>query len=84
LHEATGLTVIVALDAGNLLTVARTIRMLAPNAEIVVCGDNDLSGVGQEAAEKAALAVGGRCEIPATTGHDWNDAINAGVDLCQI
>ncbi len=75
LHEATGLFVVVALDAGNLEPVAKVVRNLYPMAEIVIAGDNDLSGVGQKAARAAALAVGGKYIIPATPGHDWNDSL---------
>jgi putative DNA primase/helicase len=76
LHEETGHYTAVALDAGNLLLVAQVIRRLYPQAEIIVCGDNDLSGVGQKAAKEAAIACGGTYKIPATVGADWNDVLN--------
>ncbi|MDI1278806.1 toprim domain-containing protein [Methylobacter sp.] len=78
LHEHTGLQVFVAFDAGNLTGVAQVVRSNNRDAEIIICGDNDESGVGQRKARAAALAVGGKYIIPATTGHDWNDSINAG------
>jgi putative DNA primase/helicase len=81
LNEATGLCVIVALDAGNLIHVAKNIKAIKPDAEVVICGDNDLSGVGQKAARQAALVIGARYIIPSTPGHDWNDSINAGSSL---
>lgn len=59
-------------SAGNMLTTAKAIRGKYPRAEIILCGDNDASGVGQKAATDAAKAVGGRVALPDTQG-DWND-----------
>lgn len=81
LHESTGNFTVIAMDAGNLEPVALVIRKLYPPAEIIVCGDNDESGVGQKAAKAAALAVGGKFILPATVGHDWNDALNMETSL---
>lgn len=78
LYEETGKRAIVAFDAGNLLSVAKNIRGLAPDAEIILCGDHDLSGVGQRAANEAALAVDGKVLIPPVAGMDWNDYLSAG------
>lgn len=44
LHEATGLPVIVAFDAGNLLPVAQAITRRYRRARILVCGDDDAMG----------------------------------------
>ena len=41
LHEATGLPVAVAFDAGNLPHVARVLRQLQPALPMLVCGDDD-------------------------------------------
>ncbi len=73
LHEETGQCVIVAFDAGNLLSVAKVIRAMFPSNEIIIAGDNDLSGIGQTKAKKAALAIGAKASIPPVTGMDWND-----------
>lgn len=73
LHENTGLLVLIALDAGNLEPVAQAARRRFRRAEIVIAGDNDISGVGQEKAIKAALAVEGKYLIPPIPGTDWND-----------
>lgn len=77
LFEDTGCQVIIAFDAGNLVHVAKAIRKLSPYAEIIICGDNDISGVGQKAARDAAIVCGGKYMIPTTPGFDWNDQINA-------
>ncbi|WP_294948270.1 DUF5906 domain-containing protein [Sulfurivirga sp.] len=41
LHEATGLPVAVAFDAGNLLPVAEALREAYPHSNILVCADDD-------------------------------------------
>jgi putative DNA primase/helicase len=80
LFEDCGRHTVIAFDAGNLIHVAQGIRAKNPNAEIIICGDNDLSGVGQKKAFEAALAIGGKYIIPATPGHDWNDSLNMEVE----
>ncbi|SFL40805.1 putative DNA primase/helicase [Nitrosomonas aestuarii] len=79
LHEETVQRVVVAFDAGNLLPVARNVRELSPDSDIIICGDNDLSGVGQDKATEAALAVGGKVLIPPTPGQDWNDCLTGDI-----
>lgn len=78
LHEETKQRVVVAFDSGNLLSVSRNIRELSPDSEIIICADNDISGVGQAKAKEAALAVGGKILIPPKAGCDWNDCITGG------
>jgi len=79
LFEDCGQRVVVAFDAGNLLPVAKNIRELSSDSEIIICGDNDLSGIGQAKAREAALAIGGKVLIPPTPGNDWNDHIAGGI-----
>jgi putative DNA primase/helicase len=76
LYENSGCYTVIAFDAGNLIHVAQIIRAQNPNAEIIICGDNDISGVGQKAARSAALAVGGKVLIAPTPGMDWNDYLS--------
>lgn len=71
---------VVAFNAGNLAPVARSVRAKFPRARLMICGDNDRSGVGQRAAEDAAEAVGGWWAVPpfgpeetARGLTDWND-----------
>jgi putative DNA primase/helicase len=78
LYESTGNQVFIAYDAGNLIHVARIVRAKNPTAEIIIAGDNDVSGTGQTAARAAALAINGKYIIPPTVGHDWNDHVNTG------
>lgn len=78
-HAATGGVVVVAFDAGNLGVVAATLRQQYPDADLVICGDNDASGVGQKAASEASAAVAGTYRLPVFAGgsdkdhSDWND-----------
>ncbi|POZ52986.1 toprim domain-containing protein [Methylovulum psychrotolerans] len=81
LHEATGNQVFIAFDAGNLANVAKIVRAKNPDAEIIIMGDHDANGTGQQAARAAALACGGKYLIPPTVGQDWNDCVNAGAAL---
>lgn len=80
LFEDWGQRVIVAFDAGNLLPVAKNIRKLFPGSEIILCGDNDLNGIGQAKAKEAALEINGKVFIPPVPGQDWNDYLSRG---CQ-
>ncbi|MDC8450819.1 MAG: DUF3987 domain-containing protein [Nitrospira sp.] len=83
-RDATGLSVVSAIDAGNLRPVAEALRARFRNVQILIFGDNDQSGVGQKAAMEAAQAVGGIAVIPTTTGMDWNDiAVRQGVDVVK-
>lgn len=79
IHEATGYAVIVAFDAGNLQKIATGLRANFPDAVIVLCADDDESGVGQRKATEAAQTVGGLIATPIfpesrTYGvNDFND-----------
>ena len=83
LHEATGYTVAVAFDAGNLGEVAKALHQLAPLALLVVCGDDDTqtqantgNNPGRAKATAAANSVGGLAVFPSALpegGSDFND-----------
>ena len=77
LHEATGYTVICAMDSGNLRSVAQALRASNPDALILLAGDNDAKGAGQRAAKDAARAVAGAVAVPRQVGSDWNDVHQA-------
>lgn len=73
LHEATGMPVMAAFDAGNLEPVADALRAKLPSVRIVLAADNDqyhaprggnAHNPGVEAATKAAQAVGGVLVVP--------------------
>ncbi|WP_159876855.1 DUF3631 domain-containing protein [Aquitalea denitrificans] len=70
LHQATGLPVVVAFNAHNLVAVAeRLASILTASVDVLVCGDSDTSLTGQQAASKAAVALypRGRSVIPVFT-----------------
>jgi putative DNA primase/helicase len=84
IHEATGLPVAVAFNAGNMGPVAKALRGKFPDLPLILCGDLDKSGTGQRAATEAAQAVGGRVALPDFTvlelssekpPSDFNDAM---------
>lgn len=67
-----------AIDAGNLLPVARQMRQQHSQAQIIIAADNDRlddkPNTGTDTAEKAAFAVTGWVSVPPTDYKaDWND-----------
>lgn len=83
LHQATGLPVAVAFDAGNLDKVAKALHKHYPAALVVVCGDDDRdteartgTNPGRVKAKQAAKAVQGLALFPEGLpegGSDFND-----------
>jgi len=83
-HEALNLPVIVAVDAGNLVSVATAIKEKYENISLMIAGDNDQKNgeeknVGLKKAKEAAEACGGKYVIPTVSKEeekdvsDWND-----------
>ncbi|MEX0447645.1 DUF927 domain-containing protein [Xenorhabdus sp. SGI246] len=80
-------TVLAALDAGNLLSVAKAVRERWPDTNIIIAADNDWhhpneldrngkpkANIGKISAEKAAHAVNGWVTLPPTECKaDWDD-----------
>ncbi len=80
LHEATGLPVVIAFDAGNLKPVAEAWRRKLPEHKIIIAGDDDhgtKGNPGRTKATEAAQAVNGVMVFPSfenVTGYsDFND-----------
>ena len=89
MHEATGMPVVVAYNAGNLGPVSKVIAEIAPNSRQIFAADNDWHlptkdnpqpNVGKEKAEAASKEVGGIVLLPGFgdiemkgTPTDWND-----------
>ena len=77
-HLATGATVYCAMDANNLLAVARMVRGMDDPLQpcrVILCADNDANtegNPGKTKAEQAAAAIGARVALPPLPG-DWND-----------
>ena len=76
LFVATGHSVIVAMDAGNLKPVGEIVRRQYPSRKIIICADNDPIGI--EKATIAAFACNGLYIAPPMAGQDFNDFINGG------
>ncbi len=70
LYAATGRAVAVCFSAGNMLAVARELRLKFPALRMIMCADNDLTpgNPGVTAATKAAQAVGGVVAVPNFAG----------------
>lgn len=69
---------VTAIDAGNLLPVAKVIRRMYPDAQIIIAADNDIKpgepNTGRDAAEKAAKSISGWLTLPPGEHKaDWND-----------
>ena len=85
LHIASGLPVIVAFDAGNLLSVAERYRQRFPQAELILCADNDRKTAGNPGVTQARTVLeriqGVKLiipEFPASTPlhfSDFNDLV---------
>ena len=88
LYAATGLPVAVAFDAGNLKDAARAIRKQLPEANIIICADNDHShasgrNVGVDKAKEAAAAVRGQFIVPAFNPEEKAKGLTDFNDLHQ-
>lgn len=86
LHEATGYAVAAAMNAGNLLPVAKSLRERYPSQPIIVCADNDHGTAGNPGVTKgkeAASAIGARCVWPETLDGvtDFNDLARLGGEV---
>lgn len=69
---------VAAIDASNLIHVAKVMREKYPESKIIIAGDNDIkpdqNNTGKLAAEKAAQAVNGIAVLPPTDDKaDWDD-----------
>ena len=68
-HQATGLPVAVAFDAGNIKDAAMAIKRKMPNVKLTICADNDAprtpdaKNVGVLKAKEAAAAVGAKVVV---------------------
>ncbi len=67
IHQATGSTVIVAFDCGNLESVARVVRRQCPDSNITIAADNDrftTDNPGIKDAQKAGRAINANVTWP--------------------
>lgn len=73
LHEATGLPVLMTVDAGNMIAVAENARQIWTDSPFVFCADNDHQreiNKGVFSATKAAEVTNGEVIIPAFTEEE--------------
>jgi len=82
LHEATGIPIFVAFNAGNLLPVSRVVREAYPDAEIYIFADDDyltkkpVENPGVTEGRKVAKVVKGQVVVPLfpnRNGEKWTD-----------
>ncbi len=92
IHQATGATVFICLDAGNLKPVAISVRKKNPNAEIIICADNDqwtYENPGISKARGAAMEISARVIFPEfknveSKPTDFNDLhVTEGLDVVK-
>lgn len=57
LHQATGLSVVVAFNAGNLVPVSKALRKAYPDVAMTICGDDDRWTEGNPGKAKAVKAA---------------------------
>ncbi len=84
IHHATGHSVLVAFDAGNLKAVAGVVRTKYPSWTIIIAADNDQftkDNPGVTKSRDAAQSVDGLCRIPSFNNldskpTDFNDLHN--------
>lgn len=95
IHQATGGTVVVAFDAGNLYPVTETVKAKFPQARITICADNDQwkpekGNAGVEKAKKAGKRF--KCPVifpeflnTTTKPTDFNDlAALEGIETVRL
>ena len=85
-HLATDSPVVMAFDANNLKAVAMAVREIHPEANIILCADNDHKtdkNVGLEKAQEAAQAVGGEVISPEFTKEEMAQGLTDFNDLHQ-
>jgi putative DNA primase/helicase len=78
IHMATGKSVVIAFNAGNLVEVAKVICVKYPSSKFIVCGDDDRAtdgNPGRTKAEKAAIILSTIPMFPQCKGSDFNDVM---------
>lgn len=70
LHQATGIPVVMTVDAGNMVTVSRNLKALHPDTAHIILGEDDFTKTdnkGLNKAREAAAAIDGSYIIPQFT-----------------
>lgn len=82
-REATQAAVVVAFNAGNIKSVAESLRDKFPDIRLVICADDDKSGVGLKKANEAAQSVNADIVIP-NFGNNRPEGVSDFNDLHQL
>jgi len=83
-HDATGCTTIMAVDAGNLVPVTENLKRQYPDRQFIFCADNDKNGKGLKEALRAASLVNGKVAMPEKVSQDFNDVyLEQGVEAVR-
>ncbi|EJF0241868.1 DNA primase [Salmonella enterica subsp. enterica serovar Liverpool] len=90
-HEATGLPVLMTIDAGNMIAVARNARAVWPDSRFIFCADNDHhlrnpqtgepENKGLLSATKAAELTNGQILVPVFTSAELDQKLTDFNDL---
>ena len=88
IHLATGATIVVAFDAGNLLPVMHSTQNLVDGKQVFIGADNDVSGAGEKYADKCIEAFPSYTKVlpPAQKGQsvDFNDLhVDKGLEVVK-
>jgi len=86
-HRATGWPVVCAMNCGNLLAVAKAVRLKWPDREIIISADNDQFTAGNPGlrdAGEAAKAVKAFLAIPQFADEALADRPTDFNDLCRL
>ena len=79
LNEATGYAVCIAFSAGNLKSITQMIASQYIGKKIVICADNDSSGVGMSKAKECGVDI-----VLPTIDGDFNDMMSEkGIDAVR-
>ena len=79
LNEATGYAVCIAFSAGNLKSITQMIASQYIGKKIVICADNDSSGVGMSKAKECGVDI-----VLPTINGDFNDMMSElGIDAVR-
>lgn len=81
IYEATGYRVVVSFSAENLVNIAKIIKNIYKNDDIIICADNDAyssCNIGMEKASQASKDIGALVVFPkfknvSTSPSDFND-----------
>lgn len=87
LNQATGLPVVMTVDAGNMVTVSQKLKALYPETPHVILGEDDFTkkdNKGVIKAQEAAAAIDGHCVIPQFTQSERDQAFSGAASFSDF